>query len=450
MIETIGHFGDKRREQRGAKVFAEVVRQRSLVQRKVGGRRAGEIAMHRFLDEEAVTREEIVATVSDRTAQRCVGRRILVAQDTTEINFAGREEGRIGLGPAGDGVSAGFLIHAAVAIDIEDEAVVGLAAAEIWTRKGKVSDRKGRKYESRESARWQRATEMVSERFAEAQQLIVVSDREGDIYPYFANCPKGTELIIRAAQNRALQEGGRLFDEPSDWKVISRARIDLVPRKPGEKPRTARLQFRAGRVALRRPKTADKSVAPFVELSFVEVSEVGAPRGVKPIKWRLITTLPVDTVEQVLEIVSLYRLRWRIEQVFRALKNDGLRLPDVQMQKASKLLKLAALGLAAAVRILQTVDARHGSRRSALDVTDQETIDAAACIGPSLEGGTERQKNPYPVASLAWLTWIIARLGGWNCYYKPPGPKTMAAGWTRLNEQARGIILVTQHRTIRT
>jgi hypothetical protein len=30
--------------------------------------------------------------------------------------------------------------------------------------------------------------------------------------------------------------------------------------------------------------------------------------------------------------------------------------------------------------------------------------------------------------SLAWLAWIATRLGGWNCYYKPPGPKTMRAG----------------------
>ena len=31
-----------------------------------------------------------------------------------------------------------------------------------------------------------------------------------------------------------------------------------------------------------------------------------------------------------------------------------------------------------------------------------------------------------PPRSLAWLAWIIARLGGWNCYYKPPGPKNHA------------------------
>ena len=62
------------------------------------------------------------------------GRRIVVAQDTTEINFAGREANRCGLGAAGDGVSAGFFIHPLVAIDSETEAVLGLLDAHIWTR----------------------------------------------------------------------------------------------------------------------------------------------------------------------------------------------------------------------------------------------------------------------------------------------------------------------------
>jgi len=34
---------------------------------------------------------------------------------------------------------------------------------------------------------------------------------------------------------------------------------------------------------------------------------------------------------------------------------------------------------------------------------------------------------------LAWLSWVVARLDGWNCYYKPPGPKTMASGGQKLS-----------------
>lgn len=77
----------------------------------------------------------------------------------------------------------------------------------------------------------------------------------------------------------------------------------------------------------------------------------------------------------------------------------------------------------------------------ASDVASQGEIAAAKALGPTLEGKTERQRNPHPPGSLAWLSWIVARLGGWNCYYKPPGPKTMARGWDRLATMARGFSL---------
>jgi hypothetical protein len=175
-----------------------------------------------------------------------------------------------------------------------------------------------------------------------------------------------------------------------------------------------------------------------VELNFVEAREVGAPSSAMALHWRLLTTLSIGNAEDAAEIVRLYRLRWRIEQTFRALKRDGLALPDVQIQEADRLFKLAAIGLAAAVRTIQLVDARGGSARPATDVIHPDMLTPAAAIGRSLERKTARQQNPHPVNSLAWLAWIIARLGGWNCYYKPPGPKTMRAGWDRFAAMLAG------------
>ena len=90
------------------------------------------------------------------------------------------------------------------------------------------------------------------------------------------------------------------------------------------------------------------------------------------------------------------------------------------------------VGLAAACRTIQLVDACDGSPRSATDVIDPALLSAVEAIGATLEGKTERQKNRHPRQSLAWLAWIAARLGGWNCYYRPPGPKTMRASGAQL------------------
>ena len=195
---------------------------------------------------------------------------------------------------------------------------------------------------------------------------------------------------------------------------------------------------------IRRPQSAASADDPvMVELFAVEVREVGGSEKSAPLLWRLVTTLPATTLEEALEIVRLYKMRWRIEEVFRVLKSDGLKLEESQMACAQKLFKLAAMGLGAAVRIIQLRDARDGSKRPMTDVIDADQIEACAQISQSLEGKTVRQKKPHAKGSLAWLSWITARLGGRNCYYKPPGPKTMARGWQQLATMLKGFQLAT-------
>jgi len=55
-----------------------------------------------------------------------------------------------------------------------------------------------------------------------------------------------------------------------------------------------------------------------------------------------------------------------------------------------------------------------------------------------LEGGTERQKNPHPPGSLAFATWVCARLGGWTGYYGKPGPIVTLRGWTEFQTLKHG------------
>jgi Transposase DDE domain len=445
----IGGFGDARRAAVGAFFLERVIETGSLVVRRIGGDRAGEMAVHRFLSSAAVQVSEIVETVAARTASACRGRRVVAVQDTTEINFAGRELARRGLGPGGDGVSAGFFMHPVVAVDGESEALLGLVDAQIWTRDTRPrAPRRHRDFAAKESHRWLAGMAAAAERLAAAAEVVVVMDREGDIYAPFARRPPSIDLIVRAAQDRALAEGGKLFAAAAAWRELGRIEVSVASRGPGDPGRRASVALRADRVMIRRPKNgADPSDPPTLELTLVEAREVGKPARGEPLLWRLLTTLPVAGLADAAEVVRLYRLRWRIEQVFRSLKSDGLGLADVQMQEAERLFKLAAVGLVAATRTIQLVDARHGSTRPASDVIDEALLDAAEAIGRSKEGATQRQKNPHPPRSLAWLAWIIARLGGWNCYYKPPGPKTMRQGWNQFAAMAAGYILAT-HATV--
>jgi Transposase DDE domain len=406
------------------------------------------MSVHRFLASPHVRHEEILVTAARRTALASAGRRIVAAQDTTEINFSGRDRARKGLGSAGDGKTPGFFCHGMVAIDADDETLLGVVHARIWTRSSaRAAERRQRPIEEKESMRWIETTAAAGDLLDGAAQLIVLGDREFDIYAQFARVPPGVELIMRAAQDRKLADDDeRLFSAASDWRAFGIMSVRVPPHRPGEIERIAKVNVKAGRVCIARPRNgANPADAASVTLTLVEVHEIDPPKGHKPIIWRLLTTMPVcgqpDEFAAAQEIVQLYRLRWRIEQVFRAMKSDGLRLEETQVQEASRLFKLAAIAFVAASRTIQLVDARDGSQRPASDVADEELIAAAEVIGPTLEGKTTRQKNPHPLRSLAWLSWIVARLGGWNCYYKPPGPKTMRAGWTRLAAMADGYVL---------
>ncbi|HXO08259.1 MAG TPA: IS4 family transposase [Solirubrobacteraceae bacterium] len=441
---ALGYFGDARRAAVGTELLERVTATGSLVIRKLGETRAGELAMHRFLAAPSVTCGEMLETLAGRTMAAASGRRIVVAQDTTEINFAGREANRRGLGPAGDGVSAGFFVHPLVAIDSETEAVLGLLDAHIWTRDDAIAatPRRKRAIEDKESIRWLRGVERAAELLTDAASVVVVGDRENDIYSCFARRPAGADLIVRAAQDRALVENASLFASAAAWPELTQMLVKVAPRRVGDPGRIATVALRAGPVTLQRPRNGFAKTDPeTVSMTLVEAREINPPANEEPLHWRLLTTIEVGDAAAAREIVRLYRLRWRIEEVFRALKSDGMRLEETQVHAAVRLFKLAVVGLAAACRTIQLVDARDGSPRPATDVIDHTLLPAAGAIGPTLEGKTERQKNPHPLHSLAWLSWIIARLGGWNCYYKPPGPKTMRAGWARFATMAAGFTI---------
>jgi hypothetical protein len=208
----------------------------------------------------------------------------------------------------------------------------------------------------------------------------------------------------------------------------------------------SKVELRVGTVRIARPKNGLVDGLPeAIELNLVEVREIEPPPGKSALLWRLLTTHTVANAAQANEIVQLYRLRWRIEQTFRALKSDGLALEDSQVIDAERMFNLAAIGLAAAVRTIQLVDARDGSPRPASDVVDDAFMPALESISKKLEGKTMRQKNHHPIGSLAFVAWIAARLGGWNCYYKPPGPKTMRDGWDQLAARLEGYALAMQH-----
>jgi hypothetical protein len=322
----LGHFGDARRAAVGSMLVERVMQTGSLVIRKLGRDRAGEIAIHRFLSAPSATTSEMVATLASRTAAACTGRPIVAVQDTTEVNVAGREERRCGLGPAGDGVSAGFFMHPLIAIGSDTGAVLGLLDAKTWTRTDEIAatPARARAIEDKESLRWLQGAECAAACLPAAASVVVVADRESDIYASFARRPAAVDLIVRAAQDRTLQDATRLFAAATAWPELARSEVAVAPSRTGVRGRIATVAVRAGSVVLARPRGRGERTDPaHLTLSLVEVREVDGPADAQALVWRLLTTRTVASAAEAQDIVRLYRMRWRIEMVWLQMTSSA-------------------------------------------------------------------------------------------------------------------------------
>jgi hypothetical protein len=370
-----------------------------------------------------------------RTAARVAGREIIVVQDTSELFLGGRRAKADGYGPVGKGGGTrGLLLHAALAIDAGNDALLGLVDAQVWNRdRGKATARRSRATADKESQRWLSATAKAGEALSAARRITVISDRESDIYEHFARRPANVELIARASWNRKieLQSGAsaQLFAFVDSLPEAGRFSV-TIPAAPGRKERTAQLALRFSPVSLCRPHPSPAPDLPdTIGLTMVDVREVSSNHDGKPIHWRLLTTRVLATPDQARRIVDLYRKRWTIEEYFRTLKTAGFDIEAADIGEPEVMIKFVAAAAVAAATILQLVRSRDGTTQEelvdAFEPDDQPVLEA---LSAQLEGATAKQQNPHPKGTLGFAAWVIARLGGWTAYYGKPGPKVMRLG----------------------
>src|SRR5262249_23033589 len=161
----------------------------------------------------------------------------------------------------------------------------------IWTRQRVKRNQGGRRFEEKESARWLSGQKAAAERLAGAASIVMVSDREADIYDLFTQRAPEAELIVRAAQDRRLADGGKLFDALEQAPRLATKQVRVAPRGPGDKERFAEVELRATIVSLARPAERSRRDTPAnVIMTYVEAREVNAPAGKTPLLWRLLTT----------------------------------------------------------------------------------------------------------------------------------------------------------------
>lgn len=412
------------------------------LRRLAAGSRAAEVRFGRFLANPKVTVERLIEGWSRQTGAAVAGRHVLAIQDTSEIHFSTRPRRRRGLGEVGKGNAHGVLAHVMAAVDADNGSCLGLVTGSVYNRQGRVRIAHAKRaLKDKESKRWEQTAQAAKPILAAATMVTSVSDREGDIYGEWASVPETNfHLLTRMMHDRGVAGGGTASQAIADWPFAARRGVELLA-TPGREARNAVLSLRFGEITIRRPKGKGLGHLPkTVTLRLVEVVERDPPANVEPVCWRLLTTHAVDNAATAWQIVDWYRRRWIIEQLFRLMKAQGLRLEDSQLDTADALMKLTAIAAQAACAVLQLAPARDGGPEPAANAFAPPEIAVLDRLNGTIEGKTALQKNPHARHSLAWASWIIARLGGWNGYpsSKPPGPITMRNGWEYFQAVANG------------
>jgi hypothetical protein len=445
-------FGDIRLDARGNRLITSLWARGTQSIRQIANSNAEQKGYYRFFENERTTEDAIIESMSMRCASAVKGKAVLIFQDTTEINLYNhknriKHDDSIGLTNAAEN-GLGFMLHPSLVVDAMNCFPYGYCDVHIYNRGlERQLDKhhyKQLSIEEKESYKWIASSEAAKSALLEAELKVIIQDREGDIYEQFATIPdEKTDLLIRAKSDRNLPEGGKLFSKLAACDVAGTYNIviDGDKRKKRQK-RIAHLEVRFTEVEIKNSSRTAKNIAPTVKLYCVEAKETGTSAK-QPICWRLLTTIPVTTLQHALMVIQWYSWRWMIEEVFRITKKEGFDVEASELGCGTSIKKLCLLTLDAVIKLFQMSIAYTTDEEDQLPDTvcfDEEQMECLHVQNSKLEGKTEKQKNPYRKGSLRYATWVIARSGGWKGYtsQRKPGITTLWIGIERFYNILRG------------
>lgn len=344
----------------------------------------------------------------------------LCLHDTTTFTFEGREN----LGIV-EGTIRGLFAHCSLAVRL-DGMPLGAMRVHAWQRdanklsptklrKMGMSQKEARKLPS-EMDRWGESIMAVEDVMGESQKLIHVADSEGDDYRLLAQLnQRRCRYVVRGCYDRQIIGGGEhkvlktriLVESPVASRSVKVAARPVPKTKSGRaskrnaprEARTAELEIRAVAVSLKRPKLSSDDAAT-VDLNVVHVVEAAPPDGQVPIEWTLLTREPIDTPENILAVVDMYRKRWIVEEFFKVLKT-GCAYEARQLESFATFTNALALFVPVAWGLLSL---------RALERSDSNlTVDK--CFTPD-QVFVLRAKSRTPVNTVAEAFAAIARMGG--------------------------------------
>jgi hypothetical protein len=406
-------------------------------------------AAYRFFANERVEEGDILSGhfAATRARYDASDGPILLIQDTTEFSYQRANVGAVGVtnsvnsgrdkrGRLRHHTVCGMLMHSSLAVTTQG-LPLGLAAVKFWTRKKfrgtaalkrKINPTRV-PIEKKESMRWLENLRQSVERLGQPERCIHVGDRESDIFElYCLTQDIGAHFLVRACVDRLAGDGGHtIATEMAETSVKGLHRIEMRNDKGEITKVTLEIKFR--RIMVQPPIGKQKRY-PSLQLAVIHASERGAPKGRKPIEWKLITDLPVRGRAEAIEKINWYAMRWKIE-VFHKILKSGCRAEDSKLRTAERLANLMAFFCIMSWRVLWITMLKRIAPDASptMALTDSEIALLDQLVGDS---GNRRCKP----GTLSFYLTKLARLGGYLARTgdPPPGNVVIWRGLSRLTD----------------
>lgn len=441
-ITEFGHaeLGDDRRTERLLMIATAFAQQPTGPIPQACGPGPATQGAYRFFENDAIDSEAIRDAHHQSTLERVgLAPIVLALQDTSSLNYSTHPQTE-GLGPIGTRRQKiiGLLLHSTLAVTPSGQPL-GMLHTAVRARDpkaaGSAQGRHAKPTAEKESQKWLDSLSACQQLAPQCPHtlLVNVADREGDLYDLFAQALAPTQdpivhLLVRSKHNRKLAgEDRRLWDALARRR--SHGQLQVRVGRRGEQPaRLATLSIRFSQVTLQAPTR--KAGQPQLRLWAIQARELQAPKGCSPIVWRLLTTLPVTSVQEACVRVGWYAQRWQIEVIHKVLKS-GCKIEQRQLETAARLDRVLAVDQVVAWRLLALCKAAREQPDEAVSAwLSQAEWQALWCHVH------QRTTPPMTPPSVRQAVRWIAQLGGFMARKGDgePGPITLWRGLHRLND----------------
>lgn len=350
--------------------------------------------------------------------------RVLFIQDGSELIYNNLKW--TNLGPTADSCGNGIMFHSCLAVKFQGDQplIIGLTGQKAWIREEKKEGAAPKDQKERESQVWQEMIDQIGP-VPKTCKWTTVGDRGADIFSFLESLPQGWDCVIRSKHDRKISINGERQNLKKYMRGLSPKGTTthfLRARKGSSREVTLKLSWTEAEVL---PPSIHKEKPPirgwYVRVWCEEDTNI---------EWILFTRSPISSFEEAIEIMTIYRHRWLIEEYHKCLKT-GCQIEKVQLRTADRLLALFGVLGVIATQLLQL---KTISRINPDDPADKHVDELSLVVLQHIY----KLKTPWTVREywrrVAMLVGFMGRKSDGG-----PGWQKIWKGWIKLRDLCKGV-----------